>query len=1248
MQFLALIHKLLLLTIGLSLTSIVCDANATKLKALERRQQLYPSNLKVKYVLARAYANRGKADPRFYDKSINKLQEILKIKQIAVVKFYLGLMHARQGNLNRAINQWTTIVRSLKPNNLTTLRYLALVHEKKGEFPQSLKYWNKVLSIAPANYKAHYHAALVTLKTLSIEKNLRYSNAIRHFKKVLARYPEHKKTLWYLNLTYKGSKQYLNQRKVLNQLLVYAPKNPRLRREYKLNVKNLKAQPVDAVLKVPKPKSETLDVSVSTEITEDEFNAVFSKDPEPQEVPEVHEPEPVHKNPTLPIDSPLSADAELLFNQGVQYMQNKEYDLALFNFLQAQELDPKFAQCYMQIGEVYLKLADATPTEEKFLEHLQLAEQALETAVQLEPDSLLAHASRAKQKEIQEKRNLGFEKTHLKVAKRAIESGDVRYAVEEYIILMTNNFVSSELIFSLSAIYDRVDEGVKLDLNNVLLSAASEGKLGAIYLESKFKVDVDEDRTFDLIDRMFLENVDQPNFFKSLKIHLEQNQGDKLDDFIMGRYLLNAQSYGPASKWLQSAVKKSNRDSLKKRIEPYLSKALKGSKMRLNPGSYMAGIKLHKSSFELYEREKNEIISAQPSFKSIFELDSKLGLLEDKRQLLISWTIENPTNMLGKYILGLILEKSSLEESQQKAVNYKTESVTAHKNDSDWHFKLGLLALRLGDLQWAERFIEQSEFIILKRGWEIYNPYALHASKLANKALLNDNLDLARGYIKFGFRFHPYSRDLATVESNLIEQAGAGGVIQYSQDFFMKLMSIPVYNEVFWADMGLNIFWAVFLVLLFFSALIVVKNQAELKHLVDELFGQRSYSIPIMTFLVGFLLILFPTGLVLFLPIILWTFMDDFEQIVFVLGILLLIFLPFVFKVGYVNNTEQIAAWAKMQEGNFEEVKKDYNKRLKRNPMDVDARFQLALIQMNTETSMKLAIQGFQQVLEEEPDHFAALNNLGICHARQGSLDAALPYLTKALNLNPIHDKVLYNLSRVYELKGEMKSASNYLGWIGRQDQSAYGGVDRYLKHTKKSEAIYAPIFLQEGLDRHNTFFSGVYESKFSANLLLFLAWFLMGGGIIGVLLFLRDKMDIFITSCRFCDAKICGNCQSILNGDPLCSSCFESPIRRKKGLINFKKERMEAMWSQVQKWNFILPGFAQVYCGKLLLGILLAFFFWFALITWWSNLGYLWNSIFFYQNSFTSAIEWLFFLLAVVMYSISCGFSITHIPRGS
>ena len=73
--------------------------------------------------------------------------------------------------------------------------------------------------------------------------------------------------------------------------------------------------------------------------------------------------------------------------------------------------------------------------------------------------------------------------------------------------------------------------------------------------------------------------------------------------------------------------------------------------------------------------------------------------------------------MLAKYLLGLILEKSSLEESQKEAIDYKSEAVMAHQDDSDWHFKMGLLALKLDDLQWAERFNDQAEFLTLKRGF---------------------------------------------------------------------------------------------------------------------------------------------------------------------------------------------------------------------------------------------------------------------------------------------------------------------------------------------------------------------------------------------------------------------------------------------------------------------------------------------------------------------------------------------------
>ena len=130
-----------------------CSAPETSIPALEKRLNLYPSNLKLRYVLSRAYAERGRRNPSYYDKSIRQLEEIIRVKQIAVVKFYLGLMYARKGDLDRAIYHWVTVVRSLKPNNLTTLRYLALAYEKKGKHAESLDFWTKLLSINPEDYK---------------------------------------------------------------------------------------------------------------------------------------------------------------------------------------------------------------------------------------------------------------------------------------------------------------------------------------------------------------------------------------------------------------------------------------------------------------------------------------------------------------------------------------------------------------------------------------------------------------------------------------------------------------------------------------------------------------------------------------------------------------------------------------------------------------------------------------------------------------------------------------------------------------------------------------------------------------------------------------------------------------------------------------------------------------------------------------------------------------------------------------
>lgn len=1203
------------------------------IQKLEKRLNAYPSNLKLKYVLSRAYASRGTQNPRYYDKSILQLEEIVRVKQIPVVKFYLGLVHARRGDLDQAIYHWLTIVRSLKPNNLTTLRYLALALEKKGRHQESLKYWKKILSINPEDYKAHYHAALVFLRNLGLKPSLRNASAIRHFKKVLAKYPEHKKTLWYLQLTYKGSRQFLKQRKILKRLTALNPGTEKLQKELALNSRNIQATPTGAQNQPSQPQA----VSIATEITEDDFNEAFGKNPEPQEVPEVHHPEPVEKNPTLPLDSPLSADAELLFNQGVAYLQSKEFDLALFNFLQAQELDPKFAQCYLQIGEVYLKLADSTPTEEKFKEHLNLSKESLKTASELEPDSLLAHASRAKLKLVEQKEREGFEKAHLAVAKKAIENQDIRFAVEEYIILITNHFLSLELIFSLSDILPRIEPGVLLDLDHVLQSLVSEALPGAVYLNARLRLKTDPKESLSSLDTIFKDSKNILTFFKALKERVDSGKGDFLDSFLLGRYLLVKKAFNPALKQFQAAAKHAPDVLNKGIIAHYLKSAQSASSKALFERTDPGGLKPARVAFETYNREKAELVTAQPGFTTILATGTNLGSILEKREFLESFLESSPSHGLGQYLLASILDQSTLEKVLEKAARIRENSLSSHSLNAEWHFKMGILALRLGDDKSGIRFLKNSLRNIFRKGWEASRFLAREIANEANRAIGHNHLDLARKLIREGFKFHPLSTELAVLEEEFLTTTEASGGYERASQFYDSLLSRPLFSEIVSADLGWVLFWALFLALLSFSCAIVFRKHEELKHLIDEMMGEKSLSIPVMTFLVGILLILFPTGLVIFLPIFLWTFLDDFEQMTFVVGILILILIPFLFPVGYINNQSFLRAMLEMEDGEFVQARLTYQERLKRNPADLDARFQLALIEMNEGKGPKKAMGLFETILQEEPSHFSALANLGVAHARLGHLEKALQYLTQALSINPIHDKVLYNLSRVHEQKGEVKMASNYLKWTGGMGPASKERIDQYLALGNQKNPLYASIFLRERIDAHNTYFSPLYTNSLTGGIIYFLMWFLVGGGAVGVLLFLKDRMQILITSCRYCDTRICSNCQSMLGGEGLCSLCFESTERRSRGLAYFRKISEARTPALARKLNFILPGFALLARGKLLAGLALALLFWGLLLYALTCPGYLWNQLFLFENSYTRMLSWSSFCAAAVLYGLSC-----------
>lgn len=1213
-------------------------ANNYDIRSLEKRLNAYPSNLKLKYVLSRAYASKGRRNPSYYEKSITQLNGIIKVKQIPVVKFYLGLMHARKGELDKAIYHWLTIVRSLKPNSLTTLRYLALALAKKKRHQESLKYWNKILRLNPDDYKAHFHSGLVTLKNYSIEKNLRYSNAIKHFRKVLKYYPKHRKTLWYLGLTYRKSQQYLKQRKVLNRLLVLTPGNRKILNEVQRNEKSLRANPVDRVLRPVRPIKEPdiIITETSTAISDDDFNTAFGQDPEPQETPIVHEPEAVDVNPMLSTDSPLSADAELLFNQGVTYKQNKEFDLALFNFLQAAELDTKFAQCYLQIGEVYLKLSDSTPTNDKFKEHLDLSNKALITAIELEPDSLLAHAAKARQIQVNKKREEGFERAHLKVAQSAFERGEYRFAFEEYMVLLVNSISSPDLIFALTDLLSYVDDGVKIDLVNVLQTLREESTEDVKYLLAKLQMDTDQDDAWSLIEEIFQVKEINNTFFSKLKKRYENKNFDGIDLYLLGRHLLRANAFGPSIKFFELALQKEAPD-LKIKVNIWLKKARstpteKTRSIRVITRSKSFGSK----EFETYEREKEELLSVEGGLSGLFQDKVDFGILSEKSAFLQSYLQENTKNILGKYLLSVLYERSGVTEDGRKSEEIKTEILSYYPYDSDWYLKLGILAVKMDDSSMAKIFFDKTSYILLSRGWEVYEYYSKELSKSAEIALRNKDSFMALSLIKYGFAFNPNSVSLATVKFLLLEQSGQGS-FAYSADFFFQLLEDEIYYEVFKGDVGLIIFWATFFTLLILSFSLFFKKREEFKHLIDELAGGGSLSIPLITFVGGVLIIFFPTGLVIFLPIILWSFLDDFEQMAFVIGICFLLFLPFLFPVGYVNNQPHLKALSFIANGEYKKAKDIYQKRVSLNPLDIDARFQLALIQMNKKNGVKKSISMFKSIVAEDLTHFESLGNIGVCFAKVGDYNSALSYLNKAYKINPLDDKVLYNLSRVNEAKGELKTASNFMKWLGGSgDKKSKALIDRYISVTSATNPIFAPFYLKKAVEKHNTLFASVYNSWLSFSLLLFIMWFFMGGGFVAYLLFMKDKIQIIISYCKYCGDIICGNCQSVLRSDILCSECFDSSSRREKGLRNFNKLKNKSEQALSKKFNLILPGFYQIVKGDLLIGLFLSFLTMLFFMVWAHNTGYVWSQVFFYKNAFTSMIQIFCLLVAFILYAIS------------
>jgi len=105
------------------------------------------------------------------------------------------------------------------------------------------------------------------------------------------------------------------------------------------------------------------------------------------------------------------------------------------------------------------------------------------------------------------------------------------------------------------------------------------------------------------------------------------------------------------------------------------------------------------------------------------------------------------------------------------------------------------------------------------------------------------------------------------------------------------------------------------------------------------------------------------------------------------------------------------------QRGNSVEAEREYRQALSLNPRSISARANLGVLQARTGHS-DAAIETFESVLRDAPDHPQAIVNLGLLYAARGDYLRSAPYLEKARTQQPRNMTVLVQLGfTLYQLK---------------------------------------------------------------------------------------------------------------------------------------------------------------------------------------------------------------------------------------
>lgn len=1131
-----------------------------------------PTSLKARFLLAKEYMKA-----RQNQEAIPHLIWVIRQKRAPTVLFHLALAHAKLGQLDKAVPLWLEIVQNRdpkamrKPISVSTLTYLGLALHKQGSHTMALEWFQRVLDSDPANVKARLYGGVQYFRMAKAKEEAKapipeinelYGQAAREWLILLKAKPPTPvmvKALSFLGQAMSKRGDFDRARKTFERLL-------------KIDPGNKMAQDQLARLNQSIPVDEQTDPPGPTIPVPDEVNPDGTLQPPDPATP------PFVENVAGPAMDDLQAEEKFL--EGLEHKESGAWDKALLAFVQAIELDPKFTQVYLQLGEVYIQLAKLAPNPDQFQERLGLALSSYEKVMSQEPGSLNAHAAQGQIIETRELLKEGFFAYHLKLAQAAAAADNPTDAFEDYLVLLSNQKLSPELFHGLSELIPKLEAGALQDMQfylEDLVTKVPEERLvayllGHTYLATEKKDLAEESfRNFrDAMVKLSPEELAASQF----DAHAQKSTRPPLD-----RYLLGAIYFGQENS--EKAVPLLTAFKEQSRPEDLFFKDADSKLMQLRTKT--------PSRERGFSGELEDLVTAIPRVSRVFSDMPSLDeinpeLLNEVRE----YTKNRRSNMVAKLALVLILDHLGKDNATYKSEAHDLSRALQKENitDPDWHFEAARQALIWNMLDLGRAHLKVVGDILIARNHYHSALYSSRCLDAMEPFLRAGKHDAARTLVEHGrlldtesleYYLARYTLDMATGD----KMGAVGNLI----DWVRTALSLPFHRMVLLTDLGVLITLTLLLTLFLSSAALVIRHFQSFQHLFLEYgnqiaaatsMGRRAMlTVPVFVFIL--FIALFPTGFIAFFPLIAWPVLTSPERRVYGTLVALLVVMPLMLSPAPLSQATRLKMIEEVRTGTFEPAIRHFSSILEKDSADYVARFERGLAYLRS-GDLESARKDFLELYDRDNYDHAVLVNLGVVEARSGDVKQATALFNEAVARDPLNTRAFFNLSVLMKQLANEDKAAQYLKWAtaASQEPALLSRYKEYSPDLPQMVLMDHPLGRMH-LDQLFSPFSLPLLMTMLSGLGLFVLWFVAGGGLASYLVFLRERMSIVLKRCQMCRGVQCSLCLTVEGNRELCDSCH--PLHRnsdedqKRHGARLREDRYTRNQRLAWAGNLVVPG---------------------------------------------------------------------------